>query len=105
MKTVTVQELKAMRDNNEDFQLIDVREEYEYEICNIEGLFLPLGDIPENIDKINTDKKVIIQCRSGARSARAIEWLEQTQGLENLYNLTGGIMAWREEIDNSLATY
>lgn len=104
MKEVTVQELKAMKDKKEDFQLIDIREEYEYDICQIGGELIPMGEITENLDKISKTKKVVIHCRSGKRSASVVQMLEQ-QGYTNLYNLKGGIMAWADEVDTSLAKY
>ena len=102
MKSITVAELKEMFDNKEDFQLIDVREEAEYENANINGLLIPLGEIPSRYEEIAKDKKVIIQCRSGVRSANALNYLEQNLGYSNLYNLEGGIIAWAREIDESL---
>ena len=102
MKSITVTELKEMFDNKEDFQLIDVREEAEYENANINGLLIPLGEIPSRYEEITKDKKVIIQCRSGVRSANALSYLEQNLGYSNLYNLEGGIIAWAREIDDSL---
>jgi rhodanese-related sulfurtransferase len=102
MKTINVTELKAMFDNNEDFQLIDVREEAEYENANINGTLIPLGEIPSRYEEISKDKKVIMQCRSGVRSANALNFLEQNYGYTNLYNLEGGIIAWAREIDDSL---
>lgn len=102
VKEVTVQELKAMRDENKDFQLIDVREEFEYETANIQGELIPLGNILLESDKISKDKQVVIHCRSGARSAAAIMQLEQQFGFTNLYNLKGGILAWIAEVDPSL---
>ncbi len=102
IKEITVQEMKEMKDNNVDFQLIDVRENYEYEIANINGELIPLATIPENVSKINKDKPVIVHCRSGKRSASAIEFLQANHGFTNLMNLKGGIMAWANEIDNTL---
>lgn len=102
MNSVTVSELKSMIDNNEDFQLVDVREPYEYETANIEALSIPLGEIPARHEEILKDKKVIVHCRSGVRSANAIAFLEQSYGYTNLYNLEGGIMAWAREIDQTL---
>ncbi len=102
VKEVTVQELKAMRDEYKDFQLIDVREEFEYETVNIQGELIPLGNILLESDKISKDKQVVIHCRSGARSAAAIMQLEQQFGFTNLYNLKGGILAWIAEVDPSL---
>lgn len=103
VKEVTVQELKSMMDDNKDFQLIDVREQFEYDTANINGELIPLGSILLEADKINKDKQVVIHCRSGARSAAAIMQLEKELGFTNLYNLKGGILAWIAEIDNSLS--
>ncbi len=105
MKEISVQELKAMRDAGEDFQLIDVREEYEYDLVNLGGDLIPLGDIAFHTDQIARDKKVVVHCRSGARSANAIIFLEKTANFDNLYNLAGGISAYSREIDPSLPTY
>jgi rhodanese-related sulfurtransferase len=105
MKTITVHELKSMIDNKEDFQLIDVREPYEIEICSIGANSIPLAEIPSRSDEISKDKKVVIHCRSGVRSGNAIGYLEQQFGFTNLYNLTGGILAWANEIDPEMETY
>lgn len=105
MKEVTVAELKSLKDKGEDFQLIDVREEYEFEICNLEGELIPISQIPDNVDKISRDKKVILHCRSGARSGNTIKWLEKNHNFENLYNLKGGILAWADQIDTSMTKY
>lgn len=102
MKEVSVDELQELIDNKADFQLIDVREVSEYEQANIKGELIPLQTIPNQIDKIAKDKQVIIMCRSGKRSANAVAFLEQQGGFDNLYNLTGGILDWKIEIDNSL---
>lgn len=102
MNSITVSELKEMIDNNEEFQLIDVREEHEYENANINGLLIPMGEIATRYQEVSKDKKVIVQCRSGARSANVIGFLEQNFGYTNLFNLEGGIMAWANEIDDSL---
>jgi len=99
MKEITVQELKELQDSGEDFQLIDVREPHEYDICNLEGELIPQGDIPDSVDK------VVIHCRSGARSGNMVQWLEQNHQFKNLYNLKGGILAWAREIDPSMPTY
>ncbi|MCW3085360.1 MAG: molybdenum cofactor biosynthesis protein MoeB [Bacteroidetes bacterium] len=104
MKEITVSELKNLKDNNADFQLIDVRETHELEICQIGGLHIPMGDVMDNLDKIARDKQVIVHCRSGARSGAICQALE-SQGYTNVYNLKGGIIAWANEIDKSLPKY
>ena len=104
MKEITVKELKRKLDKQEDFQLIDVREEFEYEVSNINGENIPLGGLLLEVEKIGTDKPVIIHCRSGARSAAAVMQLE-AQGFTELYNLKGGILAWAQEIDPNMPVY
>lgn len=105
MKEVTVQELKAMQDAGENFQLIDVREPHEFDICNLDGELIPQGEIPNSFERISKDKKVVIHCRSGARSGNMVQWLEKNHGFTNLYNLKGGVLAWAKEIDTSMPTY
>jgi sulfur-carrier protein adenylyltransferase/sulfurtransferase len=105
MKEVTVQELKEMLDAKADFQLIDVREPHEFDICNLEGELIPQAEIPANVDRISKDKKVVIHCRSGARSGNMVQWLEKNHGFTNLYNLKGGILAWAREIDPTMPSY
>ncbi len=105
MKSITVHELKQLIDSKEDFQLIDVREPFENEISTLNGLLIPMGEIADRYREIEKDKKVIVHCRSGARSANAIGFLEQQHGYTNLYNLTGGILAWATEIDPEMDTY
>jgi rhodanese-related sulfurtransferase len=102
MKEISVTELKALLDSGADIQLIDVREPAEFESAQIGGELIPLGTLPQNVDKISKDKQVIVHCRSGKRSANAIMFLESNFGYENLYNLAGGIIAWRDEIDEDL---
>lgn len=105
MKEKTVSELKQMREGGEPFQLIDVREPYEYDICNLDGELIPLGTVVMEAEKIRKDLPVVIHCRSGARSAAAIQELEKRFGYDNLYNLKGGILAWSKEIDPGMPTY
>lgn len=105
MKSITVHELKHLIDNQEDLQLIDVREPFENEICTLNALLIPMGELTTRFAEISKDKKVIVHCRSGARSANAIGFLEQQHGYTNLYNLSGGILAWAAEIDPTMDSY
>lgn len=105
MKEITVEQLKQKMDNNEPFQIIDVREDFEYEMSNLNGVNIPLAGILLEAEKISKDIPVVVQCRSGKRSAMAIMQLEHHFGLENLYNLQGGIMAWKEAYDPSMQVY
>lgn len=105
IKTITVVELKKLMDEKKDFQLIDVREQNEYDFCNIGGELIPMGTIANSIDKIDKTKQVVVYCRSGSRSGRIVAALQQQYGLTNLYNLTGGILAWSDEIDPGIPQY
>lgn len=105
MKEITVKELKSKLDGKEDFQLIDIREPYEYDIANLKGELIPMGDIMSNAARISRDKTVVIHCRSGKRSAAVIDALEREYGFTNLYNLKGGILAYASEIDQTLTKY
>ena len=105
VKTVDVLELRSWILKDNDFQLIDVRESSEYEFSNINGELIPLGQIEQNVSKIQRDRKVVFQCRSGKRSADAVKLLQEKYGLDNLYNLEGGILAWSDKIDSSIKKY
>ena len=105
MKEISVRELKEKMDKKEPFQLIDVREQYEYDMANISGELIPMKDMIEQYDRIESDKPVIIHCRSGSRSAAVIHELEARFGFTNLYNLKGGILAWANEIDPNVPKY
>jgi len=98
MKEITVQELKKLIDEKADFQLIDVREEHEFDEANLNGTLIPMGEALDRADEILKDKQVVIHCRSGKRSATVINALESQLGYTNLYNLKGGILAYIEEI-------
>lgn len=102
---ISVKEYKSWLEEGEDVQLIDVREPYEFEIAQIGGKLIPLKKVLDNADKISRDKKVVVHCRSGKRSADAIQQLQEKYGFDNLYNLKGGILAWSKEIDSSVPEY
>ena len=105
MKEITPQELKNKIDSKEDFQLIDVREPYEYEVVNLGGELIPVGSVLSEVEKISREKNVILYCRSGSRSGAIIRELEMRHGFDNLYNLKGGLLAYAKEVDNSLPVY
>lgn len=102
---IGVKELKQWMDAKKDFQLIDVRETYEYDIANLEGELVPLNTILNYIENIAKDKPVVIHCRSGVRSANAIKVLQKQFGFDNLLNLRGGILDWAKTIDTTMPTY
>ena len=102
MKEISVDELKEAMDSGSEYQLIDVREPAEYEMGNNGAEHIPLQTIPEKTDLVAKDKPVYIICRSGRRSANAVMFLEQKFGYDNLFNVEGGMLAWKEEIDASV---
>jgi molybdopterin/thiamine biosynthesis adenylyltransferase/rhodanese-related sulfurtransferase len=102
---VTPEYLATRLNNGSPIKVIDVREPHEYEIANIDGELIPLGDIDTYVDQIPKDQEVVVHCRSGKRSADAIKKLQSAYGYNNLYNLKGGILAYAKEVDQSLATY
>lgn len=105
VKEITVQELYDLQVSGEPFQLIDVREPHEYDIVNIGAELIPLASVAKNADRISKDKKVIVHCKMGGRSAKAIKELEEKFGFENLYNLKGGILAYIDEVQPELTKY
>lgn len=102
---ISARELQQLMEEGADFQLIDVREPYEYEIANLGGELIPPGRIAQNAGRISKDKKVVLHCRSGKRSADAIRELQKLGSFDNLYNLEGGILAWAREIDPEMRQY
>ena len=88
----TVAEIK----DREDVYVLDVREQWEYDEGHIPGVvLLPLGEVPNRLDEIPTDKTVVVTCRSGNRSGQATNFLRQN-GFENVHNMQGGILAWEQ---------
>ena len=103
---ISVETLKAKRDSGEDFLLLDVREPHEYQIAQIGGTLIPLGSVGQRLSEIAAykDKEVLIHCRSGARSQKAALELKAA-GFTNVANVAGGILAWADRIDPSVAKY
>jgi sulfur-carrier protein adenylyltransferase/sulfurtransferase len=100
-KEISAEEYLRLKEAGEEFQLIDVREPHEYESNNLSGNLIPLGSVLENAHQILRDRKVVLHCKMGGRSAQAIQRLEQEFGFDNLYNLKGGIeavMALKEKV-------
>lgn len=105
IKEITPEELAHWKKSGEDIQVIDVREPYEYEIVNLGAELIPLATVATNADKINRNKKVVVHCKMGGRSAKAIRELEEKFGFENLYNLKGGILRYIDEVQPELTKY
>ena len=105
VKEISALQLKRKIDANEQLVIIDVRESFEYEICNLKGVLIPLNELDKNINKIPRDKKVIVMCHHGRRSKMAIEQLQQKYDYTNLINLSGGINEWAEKVDPNVQRY
>ncbi len=101
---ITVKELKSRLDAGEDVQLIDVREPYEYQIAQIGGKLIPQNEVPQRLAEIDRDREVVVHCKSGGRSQRIAEFLQQS-GYPRVVNVAGGILAWSDEIDPTVQKY
>ena len=100
-------ELRARLDKGDNLFILDVREPHEWDISNLSGLgavLIPKGDVLERMGELDTAQEMVVQCRSGARSADVIRQLRQ-HGFKKMWNLDGGINRWAQEVDNSLPTY
>lgn len=97
VEEITVKEVAALRDQGADFLILDVREPAEYEAANIGGKLIPIGQLPERVNELNSEQLIIVHCKSGGRSRRAVEFLMEA-GFSNVKNLKGGITAWHAEV-------
>ena len=101
---ITATELKARQDRGEKVFILDVREPHEYQICNLNGKLIPLGELPRRVNELDSSVEMVVHCRSGKRSADAIHFL-QTAGFKKLWNLKGGVLAWADEVDPRMPKY
>jgi len=102
--TISVNQLKEKLDNEEDIFLLDVREPHEYEISNLDGYLIPLNDLPDRINELDSSRDIVVHCKMGGRSAKAVSFLKQA-GFKKVKNLLGGINAWAENIDRDMPVY
>src|SRR6267378_3655463 len=103
-RTITQRELKARLDRGDEVFILDVREPHEYQICNLRGHLIPLGDLPRRVHELDSSREIVAHCRSGKRSAEAVDFLRKA-GFRKIWNLKGGILAWSDEVDPSLPKY
>ena len=101
---MTPKELKARLDRGDEIYILDVREPHEYQICNLRGHLIPLGDLPKRVSELDSSREIVAHCRSGKRSADAVQFLTQA-GFRKIWNLKGGILAWSDEVDPSVPKY
>ena len=105
MPEISVQDLKAMRDRREDFVLVDVREPHEFAICAFpESVKIPLGTLPQNLNRLSTADEIVVHCKMGGRSAKAVQFLRDA-GFRKVRNLAGGIDRWAQQIDPKMPRY
>jgi len=101
---MTPRELKTRLDRGDDLYILDVREPHEYQICNLRGNLIPLGQLPNRVNELDSSREIVAHCRSGKRSADAVEFLRKA-GFQKVWNLKGGILAWSDEVDPSVPKY
>jgi adenylyltransferase/sulfurtransferase len=101
---ITPRELKARLDRHDELFILDVREPHEYQICNLGGHLIPLGDLSKRVNELDSSREIVAHCRSGKRSAEAVEFLQRA-GFRKILNLKGGILAWSDEVDPSVPKY
>src|SRR5271156_388748 len=99
-----VEELKRRLDAGDNLFVLDVREPHEYQICNISGHLIPLGDLPNRVHELDSSREIVAHCRSGVRSAKAVAFLQQA-GFKKVHNLAGGILAWADRVDPRMPKY
>ncbi len=98
------EELKRRLDRGDDLFVLDVREPHEYQICNLGGYLIPLGELPKRVHELDSSRDIVVHCKSGGRSAKAVEFLRQA-GFRNVVNLSGGITAWSDKVDPRVPKY
>jgi adenylyltransferase/sulfurtransferase len=101
---ITARELKMRQDRGDKLFILDVREPHEYQICNLNGKLIPLGELPRRVNELDSSVEMVVHCKSGKRSADAIRFL-QTAGFKKLSNLKGGVLAWADEVDPKMPKY
>jgi len=97
-------ELKQRLDHGDDLFVLDVREPHEYQICNLGGHLIPLGDLPTRVHELDSSREIVAHCKMGGRSAKAVDFLRQA-GFKKVWNLAGGINAWAEKVDPKVPKY
>lgn len=105
MNLISPIELKQKLDNQEDIDVIDIRENYENDIVSISAKNVPMALVMENLSTLPKTKPVIFFCKNGGRAGALTDLLETHYGFDNVYNLEGGIMGYIETVDPSLPTY
>ena len=101
---ITARELKQRLDQGDELFILDVREPHEYQICNLKGHLIPLGELPRRVHELDSSHEIVAHCRSGKRSAQAVDFLRKA-GFRKVLNLRGGILSWSTEVDPTVPRY
>jgi sulfur-carrier protein adenylyltransferase/sulfurtransferase len=101
---ITPRELRDRLDRGDDLFILDVREPHEYQICNLNGHLIPLGELPRRVHELDSSREIVAHCRSGKRSAEAVDFLRKA-GFRKIHNLRGGILSWSTEVDPAVPRY
>jgi adenylyltransferase/sulfurtransferase len=101
---IRVEELKQRLDAGENLFLLDVRDEYEYEISNIGGQLIPLPELAKRLNELDANQNIVTVCKMGPRGVKAAQVLHKA-GFTHVWNLTGGIHAWSDRVDSSVRKY
>lgn len=101
---IEAEELKQRLDKGENLLVLDVRDEYEYEIANIGGHLIPLAELPKRMMELSMSQEIVAVCKMGPRGVKAVEYLQQ-HGFTNVSNLHGGLRAWSDRVDRAVRRY
>ena len=101
---MTPEELKQRLDAGDDLFVLDVRDPHEYQLCNLGGHLIPLNDLPKRVGELDPSREIVVHCKLGGRSAKAVDFLKQA-GFARVHNLAGGINAWSERVDPKVPKY
>jgi len=102
MRIISALELNDAMKKGQEFEIVDVREPYEYDACNIGSVHIPMGEICNRLEDLPKDKNIVIMCRSGKRAEAVANILITDHSISNVYILDGGILAWKNQIDSTL---
>ena len=101
---ITARELKQRLDQGDELFILDVREPHEYQICNLKGHLIPIGELPRRVHELDSSHEIVAHCRTGKRAAQAVDFLRKA-GFRKVLNLRGGILSWSTEVDPTVPRY
>src|SRR4029077_3116500 len=101
---ITPRELKSRLDPGGKLFILYVREAHGFEICNLTATLIPVGVLSRRVNELDSSREIVAHCRSGKRSAEAVEFLRKA-GFRKIWNMKAGILAWSDEVDPSVPKY